>query len=135
MQYSIIQALKYVFQIIGSIIFEQFFQNSEPRHTIFCSIFIFIIMDIMNYMFAIRMNLEIGISDFIFEFVQISILNTLGCTILYLNIFSFVAKLMPDNYEGSVFAFISSAHIFAYWVVNTIFAVFINNELMPDPVT
>jgi MFS-type transporter involved in bile tolerance (Atg22 family) len=135
MQYSIIQALKYVFQIIGSIIFEQFFQNSEPRHTIFYSIFIFIIMDIMNYMFAARMNLEIGISDFIFEFIQIGILNTLGNTILYLNIFSFIAKLMPDNYEGSVFAFISSANMFTYWVVSTLFAVFINNELMPDPVT
>lgn len=89
----------------------------------------------MNYMFAVRMNLKIGISDFIFEFIQIGILNTLGNTILYLNIFSFIAKLMPDNYEGSVFAFISSVNMFTYWVVSTLFAVFINNELMPDPVT
>lgn len=42
---------------------------------------------------------------------------------------------MPDNYEGSVFAFISSANMFTYWVVSTLFAVFINNDLMTDPVT
>jgi len=42
---------------------------------------------------------------------------------------------MPDNYEGSVFAFISSVNMITYWVVSTLFAVFINNYLLPDPVT
>lgn len=88
----------------------------------------------MNYMFAVRLNLKIGISDFIFEIIQISVLNTLTNTILYLNIFSYIAKLMPDKYEGSVFAFISSANMFTYWVVSTFFAVFIN-DLLEKPVT
>lgn len=90
LEYSTIQALNYVFQIIGSIKFEQFFQNSEPRHTVFYNIFIFIIQDIMNYMFTFRMNLEIEISDFIFEFIKIGFLSNLENTILYFSIFSFL---------------------------------------------
>jgi len=52
-----INLITQVFQIVGTIIFQYFFQKIDTRTCIYYTVFWYILSDIMNCMFAERWNL------------------------------------------------------------------------------
>ena len=81
----------------------------------------------MNCMYAWRINLQLGISDFIFESIQLGIIANIAGVIINLNIYSYCAKNCPNKIEGSIFAIIFMLNNLMFGVVSTVWAVIINN--------
>jgi len=55
-EYSFILTLKQLFLVIGSVMYQKYFQSVEPRNIIFVTCFFYVIYTFMNFAFAERLN-------------------------------------------------------------------------------
>ena len=122
-----INLITQVFQIVGTIIFQYFFQITETRTCIYCTVYFFILSDIMNCMYAERLNLQLGISDFVFESIHVGIVNNVAGVIINLKIYLYCSKCCPNRIEGSIFTIIFMLNNFMYSVISMVWAVIISN--------
>ena len=84
---------------------------------IFWATLLHLIGAFLNFVFAKRWNLEIGISDYVFLFftdVVFSVIQTLFYTLPIMALF---AKITPKRIEGTTFAFLTGTMNLASTVI------------------
>lgn len=77
------------------------------RKVLFWNVVIGVIGTFLNYAFAMRWNLELGISDLTYIYSTSVIFGSLSTALSILPIMALFAKITPKKVEGTVFAFLS----------------------------
>jgi hypothetical protein len=96
--------LGFVTLLTGTIAFEKFLKNFEVRCLMKWNLFIGVIGCSISLMFAMRLNLALGISDLAFVIVTSIITDTLSTAFNQMPVLVLFAKITPKNIEATVFA-------------------------------
>ena len=84
----------------------------------------------MQFVFAKRWNLEIGISDYFFLIFTDSVFSTVSVILLNLPFLAYFAKVTPKKVEGTIFAFLTGTMNFAATVIAPSMGTFINSQFV-----
>ena len=84
----------------------------------------------LNYTFAKRWNLDIGIPDLVFLFFTDIVFNVLGTVLYSLPILALFAKITPAKIEGTIFAFLTGTMNLASTVISPGMGTLINSQFV-----
>ena len=105
--FAIIALIGQVCSVIGVLIYENFLKMCEVRTVIMWNVILAIIGAWLNYMFAMRWNLEMGISDYAFLIFTDVVFGAISTSFGTLPIMALFAKITPKRIEGTIFAFLT----------------------------
>jgi Na+/melibiose symporter-like transporter len=101
---AMLTLLGFVTLLSGTLSYERFLKKHEVRKLMRWNIFIGIVGTFISLMFAMRLNLALGISDIVFVIVSSIITDTLSTAFSQLPVLVLFAKITPKNIEATVFA-------------------------------
>ena len=76
--FAIIIMVGYLCAAVGVLIYEAFLKQTEVRTILFWNVILGIVSSALMYCFAMRWNLEVGISDYMFIFFGDVVLGTVA---------------------------------------------------------
>ena len=94
---------------------------------IFWATVVHVIGEFLNFVFAKRWNLEIGISDLVFLFFTDIVFSALKTLLYTLPIMALFAKITPKRIEGTTFAFLTGTMNLASTVISPGIGTWINH--------
>ena len=97
---------------------------------IFWAMVVGVIGAFLNFMFAKRWNLEIGIPDMAFLFATDVIFSVISVILYSLPILALFAKITPPRIEGTIFAFLTGTMNFANAIIAPNVGTFENHEFV-----
>lgn len=106
--FAMITLIAAVCSVFGVFIYEAFLKEVEVRKVLFWNIFISILAAWINYCFAKRWNLEVGISDMALIMFTDVTFGPITTALVSLPTMALFAKITPRRIEGSVFALLTS---------------------------
>ena len=112
--------------ILGASIYKKYGRDKETRTMVIVAISISALGSLLQFFFAKRWNLEVGISDIVFLLFTDVVFSILGVVFFALPVFSFIAKVTPPKVEGTIYATLSGFADFAFGVMSPLVASFIN---------
>jgi uncharacterized membrane protein YeaQ/YmgE (transglycosylase-associated protein family) len=86
-----------------------------------------IIGSFLNYCFAMRWNVAIGISDYFFLIFTDVVFGAISTAFGVLPIMALFAKITPRRIEGTMFAFLTGTSNFDNGVMQPMMGAWINN--------
>ena len=114
--YYFLNTLTFFVKLILSIVYKACLTKCEAWHLVLVSLFLFIVMTSLMLVNALRLNLEMGVSDeiwnifvFLFGTNAVILLAILPTQVL-------LVTLIPHNVEASTQAIISGVYIWAFEV-------------------
>lgn len=128
--YAILQLVGYVFYIIGALLYKTCFRSTDTRWMVFWATVIHLIGDLLQYVFAKRWNLEIGIPDLVFLFATDAVFSTLLILFYGLPILALFAKVTPKKIEGTTFAFLTGTWNLSSTVIAPAMGALINDKFV-----
>merc|ERR1711981_990689 len=105
--YSILMLVGYICYVIGALVYKAYFRAVDTRWMVFWATVCHLIGDFLQYVFARRWNLEIGIPDLVFLFFTDAVFGVLGLMLYGLPILALFAKVTPKRIEGTTYAFLT----------------------------
>ena len=96
--------LGFVTLLTGTIAFERIFKRYEVKQLKLWNSIIGVIGGFISLVFAMRLNLAIGISDLVFVILSSVITDTLSTAFNQMPVLVLFAKITPPNIEATVFA-------------------------------
>lgn len=130
LMFAILVLIGQICMIIGALIYKAFCRSIATRTMVMIAMIIFSTGAFLNYCFAKRWNLELGISDIFFLFFTDIIFNTLATVFYSLPIYSFFAKICPGKIEATIYAFLTGTGDFSGMVISPLWGTFINYEFV-----
>ena len=112
--------------VIGALIYKAFCRGIETRTMVFVAMIITSIGIMLQFIFAKRWNLDIGVSDLLFLFFTDVIFSVLSTLFFSIPIFSFFAKITPSKVEATVYAFLTGTTDLSLTVISPLWGSFIN---------
>lgn len=106
--YSILTLLGAIALIIGIMIYQRYFKDTEPRTMIGMAIGLTIVSSFFDMCFVLRWNLAIGIPDILWVVCSSTAMSTLIFAFMILPPGVLLAKLTPAHVEATMYAFTSS---------------------------
>ena len=97
---------------------------------VFWATVIHLIGDLLQWVFAKRWNLEIGIPDLVFLFATDAVFSTLLILFYGLPILALFAKVTPKRIEGTTYAFLTGTWNLSTTVVSPAMGTLINNKFV-----
>jgi hypothetical protein len=92
---------------MGAIMFNKWFKDLEFRLLISMAFIVWCSNHIINLIFVLRLNLELGIDDITFITIATVFHDALGVSFLILPMTVLFAKLTPKHIEATVFAMLT----------------------------
>jgi len=105
--FAMITLIGQVCSVIGVIIYALFLKKVETRWVLFWNVVINVVGTFLNYVFAMRWNLEMGISDMAFIIFSDVVFGALNTAFQLLPLLSLFAKICPKRIEGTMFALLT----------------------------
>jgi len=105
--FAMIALIGQVCSLIGVLIYENFLKETEVRTVIFMNVIFGIVGAWLQYMFAMRWNLQMGISDYFFLIFTDVVFGAISLSFGTLPILALFAKITPKRIEGTMFAFLT----------------------------
>jgi hypothetical protein len=93
--------------LLGVMVYKQYYLKTSLLKIYIWTTIIPMIFSIMQLLLIFRINLQFGLSDYVFSFGD-SVITQLVASICFLPICIFFAKLCPDGSEGCVYAILTS---------------------------
>lgn len=125
--FSMLVLIGQVCHIIGALLYKAFCRNIDTRWMIFFAMVTGVIASFMNFTFAKRWNLEIGIPDMVFLIFTDVVFSVIGTILYNLPILALFAKITPARIEGTIFAFLTGTLNFATTIISPNVGTFINH--------
>jgi hypothetical protein len=101
---SMLTLLGFVTLLTGTIAFERIFKRYEVKQLMLWNSIIGVIGGFISLVFAMRLNLAIGISDLVFVILSSVVTDTLSTAFNQMPVLVLFAKITPPNIEATVFA-------------------------------
>ena len=101
---SMLTLLGFVTLLTGTMAYERYLKQYEVRKLMEWNILIGVVGCFISLIFAMRLNVLIGISDLVFVIVSSIITDTLSTAFSQLPVLVLFAKITPKNIEATVFA-------------------------------
>jgi Na+/melibiose symporter-like transporter len=108
--FAMITLIGQVCSVIGVIIYGTFLRKVETRWVLFWNVIINIVGSFLNYCFAMRWNLQMGISDMTFIIFSDVVFGALSTAFQLLPLLSLFAKICPKRIEGTMFALLTGTY-------------------------
>lgn len=128
--FALLVLIGQICHLIGALIYRAFCRNVETRTMIIFAMCTGSLGSILNFCFAKRWNLEVGIDDMFFLLFTDIVFNVLGTILYMLPILSLFAKITPPKIEGTIFAFLTGTMNFANTVISPGIGTWINHEFV-----
>jgi len=116
--------------VIGALLYKAFCRNVDTRWMIFWAMVTGSIGSFLNFVFAKRWNLDMGIPDLVFLFFTDVVFNVLGVVLYSLPILALFAKITPAKIEGTIFAFLTGTMNLASTVISPGMGTLINAQFV-----
>jgi len=105
--FAMIALIAQVCQVIGVILYEKLLKNVEVRTVLFWGVVLSIVGSFLSYCFAMRWNLEWGVSDYFFIIFTDVVFGAVTMAFAVLPILALFAKITPKRIEGTMYAFLT----------------------------
>lgn len=92
--------------------YENFLKETEVRIVIAYNVGLGCVGSFLNYCFAMRWNLEVGVSDYFFIIFTDVVFGAISTAFGTLPIMALFAKITPKGIEGTMFAFLTGTSNF-----------------------
>ena len=99
--YSLLGIIGQVTGIIGSFWYERNLKQVEVRTILFWGTLVSIVSSFCSYIFAMRWNLEVGISDMVFIILTNTVFGVVALAMNVLPTLSLFARITPKGIEGT----------------------------------
>jgi Na+/melibiose symporter-like transporter len=96
--------LGFVTLLTGTMWYERYFKKYEVRKLMLWNSILGVIGCFITLIFAMRLNVKLGISDLLFVIVSSLITDTLSTAFSQLPVLVLFARITPPNIEATVFA-------------------------------
>ena len=127
---SLLTLLGFATLLTGTMAYERFLKNYEVRKLLEWNILIGSLGCFINLIFAMRLNLLIGISDIAFVLVSSVITDTLSTAFSQLPVLVLFAKITPKNIEATVFALFTGVLNLSAIVISPNMGIIINQTFV-----
>ena len=126
LMFSFLVVIGQVCHVIGALIYKEFCRAVETRQMVKYAFTVRVFGMAIDYCFAKRYNLQIGLSDISVLFFTDVTFSTLSFTLFVLPIMALFAKITPNSIEGTIFAFLTGTKNFSNIFLSPAIGVFIN---------
>ena len=119
-----------VSHIVGATIYQKFFKDVETRKM---ALFAFIsssFFSFLNFTFAKRWNLQVGIPDMTFLLFTDVVFNVIVMFLIVLPLMALFAKVTPKEIEGTIYAFLTGTMNMGNTVIATGLGSLINSQFV-----
>lgn len=127
-QFAMFGVISRACHILGTVIYKNYFKETETRTVIFYSTVISVISSFVHLMFALRWNLLIGISDIVFIIFTDVVFGCLSLAFCVLPSLALFAKITPPGIEGTIFAFLTGIWNFSDGVISPLIGTIVNDK-------
>lgn len=103
---------------LGTIYYNLYLKDREIRTLFKWACYLGVISSTVNYIFAMRWNLAVGISDTALIVCSDIVLGTLGLAFTNLPMMVLFAKITPNNIEATFFAFLTGTSNFSNGIIS-----------------
>ena len=128
--FSVLVLVGHLCSIVGALIYKAFFRSVDTRWMVFWATVVHVIGEFLNFVFAKRWNLEIGIDDIVFLFFTDIVFSALKTLLYTLPIMALFAKITPKKIEGTTFAFLTGTMNLATTVISPGMGTWINSQFV-----
>lgn len=126
--YSFLILVSRFCSILGAMFYKAYGRHRETRTMVTFAMCISATGSLMQYFFAKRWNLEVGVSDFFFLLFTDVVFNVLGVLFFGLPVFAFIAKVTPPGVEGTIYASLSGMADLSFSVIAPLTGSLINQN-------
>lgn len=105
--FAIITLIGSICSVIGVLLYEAFLKETEVRLVLAWNVALAVLAAWLNYCFAMRWNLEVGISDYCFILFTDVVFGAISTAFGTLPLMALFAKITPRGIEGTIFAFLT----------------------------
>ena len=110
--------------------YEQYLKDIEVRRLIFYATIFAILQSVSSLVFALRLNLLVGINDIVFILLTDTLFGVFSLAMYVLPTMALFAKITPTRIEGTVFAFLTGTVNLANTVISPMIGVYLNNKFV-----
>lgn len=128
--FSMLILIGQICHVIGALIYKAWCRNIDTRWMVFFAMCVGITSNFLNYSFAKRWNLEIGIPDLAFLLFTDVVFSVVGVILYTLPILALFAKITPPKIEGTIFAFLTGTMNLANTIIAPNVGALINKEFV-----
>lgn len=125
--FAMIALVGQVVSVLGVILYERCLKTYEVRYVVMIGFCLQIFGAFLNYAFAMRWNLSIGISDYVFLFASDVVFASMSIAFATLPLMALFAKITPKRIEGTIFAFLTGTWNLDATVIQPLIGNFINS--------
>lgn len=123
-------AIGKVTTILGVLFFKTYLKDIEVRRVFMLGCAFGICATWSQWLFALRLNVKLGIPDLVYIVLTDTIFGALGLAMGTLPMMAMFAKITPKKIEGTVFAFLTGTVNFAHTVISPMIGVWINKNFV-----
>jgi Na+/melibiose symporter-like transporter len=105
--FAMITLIGSICSIVGVLLYEAFLKTTEVRTILIWNVALAVLASWLNYCFAMRWNLEVGISDYAFILFTDVVFGAITTAFGTLPLMALFAKITPKGIEGTIFAFLT----------------------------
>ena len=125
--FAMLELLGSICNVLGAIIYKSFLRSIDTRTIILVAFISGSVSSFLNFTFAKRWNLEMGIPDIAFLLFTDIVFDTFVTMLYTLPILALFAKITPRNIEGTIFATLTGIMNFASTIISPGVGSFINH--------
>lgn len=128
--FAMLTLIGQICMLIGVVIYELTLKSTEVRTILLINVILVIIGAWASYMFAMRWNLEMGISDLYFLIFTDVVFGAITTAFNVLPIMTLLARITPRRIEGTIFAFLTGVSNLDQGVIQPLMGAWINNQFV-----
>lgn len=125
--FALLVLIGQICHVIGALIYKAFCRDIDTRRMILYAMITGALGAFLNYVFAKRWNLSIGINDLVFLLFTDVVFSVVGTVLYSLPILALFAKITPAKIEGTIFAFLTGTMNLASGVISPAMGTWINS--------
>lgn len=125
--FALLELIAQICHIFGALIYKSWLRSVDTRTMVLVAFITGSIGSFLNFCFAKRWNLQIGIPDLIFLLFTDVVFEVLVTMLYTLPILALFAKITPKSIEGTIFATLTGIMNFASTIISPGVGTFINH--------
>ncbi len=124
---SMLTVLGFVTLLLGTQAYEKWLKDHEVKDMLKWNSLLGVCGSVVTLIFAMRLNLYLGVSDLSFVIISSLITDTLSTAFSQLPVLVLFAKITPKNIEATVFAFFTGVLNLSAIVISPNIGILVNN--------
>lgn len=128
-QFAMFGVISRACHILGTVFYKSYLKDTETRTIIFYSTAISVVSSFVHLAFAMRWNVQIGVSDIVFIIFTDVVFGCLSLALCVLPSLALFAKITPPGVEATIFAFLTGIWNFSDGVVSPMVGALVNKKL------